>query len=586
MVTSKQILSVLVLALSILVSAPALAMVEAHVDINPVAVDQSFTLSLQSNSDGDPNLKPLQQDFEILGQSKSSSFSIINGSASRRVSWQIMLMPKHAGQVQIPALSVNNEASEPIAMTITAAGTGPVPGTNSDADKNQGSAAHHVGNLFVDVSAEPHSAYVQQQIVLTVRLYRAVDLGNGSSLSEPKFQNGEAAIEKLGQDREFQTTRNGQNFVVIERRYAIYPQKSGQLTIDPLQFDGTIVEDSGGGGIFSFDPFGARGRHVRVRSEPVTISVKPSPAHFSGAQWLPASRLDLAETWSQSPPAFTVGEPITRTLTITAQGVNASQLPALGTEASDGFKLYPDQAVLKNQPNGNGEAGIREQKIAMIPTRPGPHELPAIDIKWWNTVTDKEEIAHLPARRITVLPGTNVQSQIANPAAPTAEMQSPAAMESTPITGNRATPAAAWWPWLSLMLGLGWLITAIAWWRSRSRKPRVAAVPAQDEGLKKIERRLQKYCEENDARNATKQLLEWAKLRSPDNPPASLTAMARLCDPILADALKDLDRALYANAQTNWNGHAFWKLFVAHRPMNATEKQSDESGLEPLYRNM
>jgi len=569
MVTSlfKRLPAALIAVLFALASASSFASVKALVDRNPVTLDQSFTLTLQSSEDGDPVLTPLQRDFDILSQGKSSSYQFINGQSSHTISWQIVLMAKHAGQIQIPPLSVNGESSAALALTVTAAGT------------NQGNASGQGSNLFLEVGAEPLTGYVQQQILLTVRLYRTVDLGQGSTLSEPKFPNANAVVEKLGQDREFQTAKNGQDYAVIERRYVIYPQKSGQFSMDPIQFDGNVVDGNQGG--FFADPFNQHTSHVRTHSEPVRISVKPAPARFSGKQWLPAAALTLAENWSQDPPAFKVGEPITRTLTISAQGLTASQLPALAGDALNGFKLYPDQATLKDQPGSNGITGTREQKIALIPTRAGRLDLPAIEVKWWNTRTDKEEVAQLPARSVTVAAG---QIDRNGSAPPVVQSQAPIDSGARSVAASGMRGVGGWWQWLSLALAVGWLATALAWWSvSRKKNSETATRRDADETFRKVEAKLKKVCLDNDAARATEQLLAWARLRWPVNPPASLTAMARLCAPALAEALAELDKTRYAKLQTDWRGEPFWRLFAARRPAASVSAGAGESALAPLY---
>ncbi|OIQ94206.1 trafficking protein particle complex subunit 10, TRAPPC10 [mine drainage metagenome] len=544
----------LICTLALLAATPALASLRAQVDRNPVAMDESFTLTLQSSdSGGEPDLDVLQRDFDVLGQSKSSSLQIINGQTSGSVQWQISLMPKRSGRLQIPAISVGSQSSQPIELTVSPASqTQAAPG----------------GQLFLEVSAEPHVAYVQQQIIFTVRLYRTVDLGNGSSLSDPAFPKMDALVERLGGDRSFQTIRNGQTYSVIERRYAVYAQKSGQFSSAPVVFDGDVI--AGGGGFFSFDPFGQNSRHLHLSSKTIDLSVKPMPAGASGSRWLPASKLLLTEQWSEQPPRFTVGEPITRTLTLTATGLTAAQLPALAGQPIAGLKLYPDQPALKDNPDDQGITGTRVQKIAIIPTRAGKLTLPAIEVKWWNVDADKEEAATLPARSITVLPGA---PQAAAPPGVAPPLQVP--------TGA----TAGWWPWLSLSLALGWLATVLAWvWRARE-KSRPGKPAVTEERLAQLKRRLKESCAANDAGAAQSQLLSWAKRRWPEQPPTSLAALARRCDPELAAALGELDRTLYSGVESNWRGEALWRRFSQHRPAGKEQRSEPGASLEALYRS-
>ncbi|MBC7501341.1 MAG: protein BatD [Herminiimonas sp.] len=570
----KRFFIALLAAASCLLSIHAYATVTAFVDRNPVAQDQSFKLTLQSSDDGTPDLKPLQQDFEILGQSKGTRFEMNNGHVSYTTSWQIMLMPRRAGQLQIPPLTVNGSSTEAIALEVTANGAS---GSTNDM------AAPQDAKLFVQVSATPLDAYVQQQILLTVRLYRAVDLGDGSSLSEPKFASGSAMVERLGQDRTFEEVRNGKNYAIIERRYAITPQQSGKLSMEPILFDGSIVD--GGQSGFFLDPFAQRSRRIRVRSEPLQLTIQAAPPQFSGQQWLPAKNLTLTESWSQDPTTMKVGEPITRTLTLTGQGLSAAQLPVLGGDAVDHLKLYPDQPSIKNQAGDQGITGVREQKIAIIPTQPGKLDLPAIDVKWWNTGSNREETARLPARSVMVAAGSNDQSAYTSP--PVTAQTPPTGNVDSSARPSRQGGVANWWRWVALALGTGWLLTVLAWWisgtRSHAARPAKVVPKARPDTAKSAEGKLKQACLALDAPQATMHLLAWAKSQWPNNPPTSLSAMARLCEPGLASALNELDRMRYAEASTSWNGEALWKKFQTHKTKVKSDTPGKNAPLASLY---
>lgn len=572
----KRLIALFAALICLLGPAQALAAFQAFVDRNPVAADESFTLMLKSdeNLDSNPDLSVLKNDFDVLGQSRGSSIQIINGNATQSIQWQIRLVAKRSGQLTIPAINAGGQSTQPIVLNVTGA--------------NEAQAAQQSGELFVEVSAEPRTAYVQQQIIYTVRLYRTVNIGNGSTLSDPIFPGMDAVVERLGDDRSYQATHDGQAYAVIERRYAVYPQKSGQFTSAPVQFDGEIIEARRGGGVFMFDPFGQNSRHKRASSKAIAFAIKPVPPAWSGAQWLPASKLQLAEQWSENPPKFAVGEPITRTLVISAGGLTASQLPVQDNKTIDGFKLYPDQPALKNDKDERGVVGVRTQKIAIMPIRAGYLTLPAIEIKWWNINTGKEEVARLPARNITVLPGGTNQLPAVSAGVSPGEPPGPGAPSgNTPLASGSFLAENAtrgWWPWVSLFLAIGWLATLIIWWLQARKKYSTAQMETRHQGsLSKVESQLKNCCMANNAPEAKSKLLAWAKLRWPQNPPASLTALARICPPALAGALDGLDRALYAKAGENWQGDNLWQLFNQYKPTPVAVQVVKGGALQPLY---
>jgi hypothetical protein len=77
-------------------------------------------------------------------------------------------------------------------------------------------------------------------VLYTVRLYRRVDITAG--LSDPEL--GDAVIERLGDDSNYNTQINGVDYGITERKFAIFPQKSGSVTIKPLVLTAEVLDNS------------------------------------------------------------------------------------------------------------------------------------------------------------------------------------------------------------------------------------------------------------------------------------------------------------------------------------------------------
>ena len=162
----------------------------------------------------------------------------------------------------------------------------------------------------------------------------------------------------------------------------------------------------------------------RVRSQPVEVDVAPIPASEAPSTWLPAKSVQLVESWPDQPPTIAPGEPLTRTIAMVADGLMASQLPALHGPIPDGLKHYPDRPMLQDQESADGIVATRQEKFAIIPTRPGEYELPAIEVNWWDTASNTRRFARLPERRIIVSASAQ-QSGLAPPPTPEAASRHP-----------------------------------------------------------------------------------------------------------------------------------------------------------------
>lgn len=570
-------LAALVALACLLVWLPGLAWaaeIKAEPDREPVRMNETFNLVFSSDHsvDGDPDFSPLAENFEILGQNQGSQFSIMNGKLSRKQEWTLTLAPKRAGAFVIPPVAFGSDRSQPARITVLEASAPlPAPGAAGDA-----------AEVKLEVDAQPRTLYVQAQAILTVRVLVRVDLA-GADLSEPAI--GDALIERLGEDRRYSTSRGGIEYGVIERKYAIFPQKSGLLRIDPLQLNAQI--ELGGQSLFS-----RATRNLRVKSEPVDLKVKSIPPEFTGQHWLPAASLKLEEDWQKEPPQAKAGEPLTRTLSLRAQGATVGVLPELagaGVGIDPSIKQYPDQPAVNEEKNAAaGIIGTRQEKTALIPSRAGEYSLPAVEVPWWNTKTDRLEIARIPPRVLKVEPSGDASSTAAPPPPAAQAGENPAA--PSPGLAEAGLPARDDpWFWLALMFGLGWACTGLAWGWSRRRSPPLAAPVKPEETTPSLDesralRALKTACAGHDPAAARQALLDWAGARGNGRRPASLAELAGLGDGGIAEEIARLNQALYGHDGGQWRGDGLWAALQAsakNRTRAGEERESAE--LRPLY---
>ena len=567
--TIKQLLNTprffLLLLLVLVTQAVSAAKINVAADPNPVSTNESFQIvfTATESPDGMPDFSNLDQDFIILNQAQSSNSSWVNGKSSKNIQWTLNVIAKNEGSITIPAIAFGRDSSEPQTIEVTKA--------------SSGKAANNIEDLFLDVEATPNSPFLQSQVLYTLHLYRRVDIAQ-AQLTDPEL--ADAVVTKLDEDRNYTTQVKGVDYSVTERHYAIFPQKSGTMTIKPLVLTAEVVTNTRGG----FGGFFNSTQTKRVVSKEITLDVKPIPASFAGSHWLAAEQVDVRQEWSADFEQMKVGEPITRTLTLQVKGATVSSLPELGSGTVGAqLKTYPDQPVLKEQKSRDGIVAFREEKIAIMPSKAGSYTLPAIKIPWFNTQTNKMEVAKIPETTITVMAGEGVAATPA-PFAPTPS-QAPASKPITDVapvvqtvsTTESTTPI---WLWVSLFLAFGWLITLFYF---LSKQPAPAPVVTDNEAelsLKASINQLKKACAENNATAAKNALLAWGKVKFSAT---SLGAIADICDTRLRDEILQLNQALYAKDAPAWSGKKLFQAFAENKA-RAKIKTSIGNELEPLFR--
>ena len=546
------------------------AQINVTIDRNPVALNESFQVIFNADEspDDDPDFSPLEKDFDILNQQKSSQLSWINGKTNKAITWTLNLMAKHNGSVTIPAISFGDDSSSPLAITVAKTTA------TDDVQLNE--------PLYLDVEVDKQTPYVQSQVLYTVRLYQRVNFSQ-ASLTEPNLEN--TVVEKLGEDTQYKTQIKGVTYLVTERRYALFPQQSGPLTIEPMVLTAQVIIDDSHGRVNSF--FNTPSTQTkRVSSKAISLNVQAAPNSFNGKHWLAADKLSLEQTWANNKDLqVNVGEPITRTITLIAQGTTSSQLPDLtGQTLAPQLKAYPDQAVINDRANSSGIIAMREQKVAIIPSKAGSFTLPAIEVPWFNTNTNKMEVATLPETTLMAINPTNTTPEDQPLPNSAATLQ---AVEKTPepVQSTKIEPSPkqqnTYWQWLTILFAFAWVITLIMLIKARKKQITGTAESNDKKELntKEAIKALQQSCADNDAKSAQLALLKWA---ASAYKVTSFSALQHYVDPALQAELVKLNHALYAKDKANWQGASLLQAVKNNQAKDRAVKDVDEH-LAPLY---
>ncbi len=377
----------IIFLLTQLISAAAYAdvnSVEATIDRNPVMLDEAIRLTITADGSADRDAfdsSPLLKDFVVGRTSVSSQTSIVNFDTKRTTVWTTTLFPRKEGTFTIPSLTIEGRSTKPIQVEVI-----PV--------QEQSNVAR---DYFVTTDIDLNEAYLNQQLLYTVKLFLSSNIERGS-LQAPEMQNAE--ITQLGEDKQYTDIVNGRRYQIIERQFAVVPQASGEFTLRGPIFTGEVMAANTNQRFGFFN----RTQQINRVGPDITVNIKPIPQGID-YPWLPSEMVRVDEEWPQG-DNFVAGEPVTRIVTLTALGVVEEQLPDIPEFYPPNFKLYPDQSNTTTVEKDQSLISQRQTSLAIIPTQPGDFVLPEITIPWFNTLTQKTEYATIPARSITVAPAT------------------------------------------------------------------------------------------------------------------------------------------------------------------------------------
>ena len=555
----------------------SLSWAELTSKVNRTVLDSNETLQLRVRLDAqaftsEPDFTPLQTDFEILSNSRQQQYSSVNGKAVSYTDWNLILLPKRTGIILIPSLKYKREISNAVEVTVRAATT-------------SGSAASGKQPIYTETLVDKSAVYIQEQIILTHRLYTSVQLRD-YSLSELDIPG--AIVQRLG-DSQFQKVINGRNYLVLEVRYAIFPQSSGKLDIPPLRFGAYETASRS-----QFGSFSSRGNRVFRDTDAKRIDIMARPAHVPANEWMPSSKVELSEQWSGDLDSLIVGEPITRTIRINAQGLTGAQILPLPIIESPNYKVYPDQPQLEEQAIGDGVLGTRTESLALVPNRAGELVIPAIEMRWWDTKNQRMQTASLPATKVQVNPSTAINNAPLANNAPLTTME-PLDLNPEPagFFGSVGSAKASMLVKLSLLLNALLLATIALLLFSRRKQRTIKKTSSQQKTSPLLNLKQQLKAIEIEAKNNNLMamrdgIVTWGQCLFAETPPTTLKALSLLLDDAeLQQQFAQLDRQLYKGEAESTEDSLDVSLLLQRLKQQSTFSRSSVSssgnGLKPLY---
>ncbi len=351
--------------------------IQVTVDRNQVALgDQLYlTIRIEGSPDEPPGLPELP-DFRVLSRGERRDMQITNGRVSNSTSYNYLLIPTRAGSYEIgPATAVIDGAevrSRPFTIQVTDAG-----GQDDEQDRD----------LFVTSTVSTDRPWQGQQVIYTWRFYSRVPVGQGSI--ESMDFGSDVVVEDLGEVRQFSTSIDGVQYSVNEVRKALFPQRSGEVTLPQTQLRVQVEAEQArrpGRRRSIFDEFdsllGAGGRWATkyLLTEPLTLDVRPLPPAPAGWNGL-VGEFDIRASLSRR--ELQVGQSATLEVRVGGSG-NVQLLTEPDIPELPAFKIYPDQPDASIDRSGRLLTGRKVFRRALVPLVAGALDVPPIDLVYFD----------------------------------------------------------------------------------------------------------------------------------------------------------------------------------------------------------
>ena len=357
---------------------------EAKVSKKKLGVNERLRVDFEMNQNGDNFDPPSFQGFSVVGgPNQSISQQWVNGKKSFSKTFSYFLAPNATGNLKIgqAEITVDGQVYKTIPLNIQV--TAAVNRPNDEGGTEY--AARDQIHLVAEVSNT--NPYLSQAITVVYKLYVSPQTAvNGwNEVDAPKFENFWSQSIDEKQFKVYNGTYDGEPYrYVILRKTLLYPQKTGELNIEPLALKINVEVPTQ-----RRDIFGGRvtkPAQLTVAANNRKINVKPlpekgKPADFNGA----VGSFDFDVTASKK--SLNATESLD--LNITAKGngnLKLFKLPALKLPSA--LEVYEPEHKEDVRTNINGMSGDIADSYTVVPQSKGKYPIPPISFSYFDPKTD------------------------------------------------------------------------------------------------------------------------------------------------------------------------------------------------------
>jgi hypothetical protein len=366
-----------------------------------VTAGQQFNLMWTVNSGGGEFSAPSFTGFyKLMGPqtSYSSSTQIINGKMSRQISYTYVyfLQAINVGKYIIPpaTFTLKNKTFVSDSLYIEVVGNSnqkQITPADANATGKNTEVESSGNDIFVNLSLNRKEVFLGEHIVATVKLYTRVSLSGINEIKFPPFNGflkSDLVTPPLTSLK--QENVNGKVYGTgVVQQFLLYPQITGEISIDPVQLSVLIQQKSSQADPFFGDFFASYQTIPRaVASQIVKVKVKPLPGiqtdDYSGV----VGKLDLKAVLNKD--SVNVNDAVIFKITISGSGnLKIATTPVL--KLSPDIEAY-DPKISDDIKNGlNGTSGQKSFEYLLIPRHYGDFTIPAITYSYFNTSTGRYE---------------------------------------------------------------------------------------------------------------------------------------------------------------------------------------------------
>jgi len=397
----------IVVLLPIVAAAQAADSVQVNVslDRDKIGLDEQAVLQVEVSGGSqdlpEPRIPNLPA-FEIYSQGRSSNISIVNGVVTSSVTYRYLVIPRKPGSFPIDQIAVvyNNHRYVGNSVTLEVLNKG--NSASQDLNDRAVDTSGATKDYFLEAVVDKKNPFVNEQVTLTLKFYIAVQYYGSPELTEPTTTG--FWTEVLGNKAPYYQRLNNRRYRVIERKYALFPTQTGELTIGQATIRATVAGKQRRSrdpfGAFNLDDFFGRGVEARASSRPLRVKVRPIPTNgrpkdFTGTigSFNISAKADKVQV--------ELNQPISVSIRISGRGnIKSVAEPAL--PEMDEFRIYQASSSEEVSQQNDKLGGTKLFDEVFIPRVPGDLEIPALTFNYFDPDTERFRVVSTQPIKVKV----------------------------------------------------------------------------------------------------------------------------------------------------------------------------------------
>jgi hypothetical protein len=245
--------------------------------------------------------------------------------------------------------------------------------------------------VLLRTSLEPQEAWVGQKVVLYIDVLAKEGWAQLKKMGQVNIK-GAYLIRLETQGTRLNETIDGESYSGQRYELLLFAQRPGWISLPQIQLQAEVKTWGGDGG----------SKSVTLSSPVASLMARIPPGTEDASGLISSGSFTASQAWQPLAKHVTVGDAITRTITLQANDVAGMAFAPLKHQTLPGVRVYPAEPTVQDSYNRGELKGTRMEKYTYVFVKPGNVKIPALKLPWWDIKAEELKTIELPGLQLKV----------------------------------------------------------------------------------------------------------------------------------------------------------------------------------------